>query len=98
MKLRVTRRTHNRRIDGVVVELKPGDVFDGTERELKQFSDRLEDVARYRPEAEVADDDDDESFDELKARAKEMGVNFPPNIGEETLRARVEQAAGNGGL
>lgn len=45
MKLKVTHKYHSRSEDGRPVTYRKGDSFDGTERELKAFGDRLERVA-----------------------------------------------------
>lgn len=61
MKLRVTRKGHARPEGGRVVTYWPGDTFDGTERELKAFSDRLERVASKPRKKKAASKDASDS-------------------------------------
>lgn len=44
MKLRVTRKCHTARVDGKLTRYGVGDTFDGTQKLLDAFSDRLEPV------------------------------------------------------
>lgn len=57
MKLRVTRKAHSRVVPVKGggkrrVRLMPGDTFEGTERELAAFRDRLEKAGPDKPKAE----------------------------------------------
>lgn len=58
MKLKVTRKGHNRierTKDGKrTMHYAPGDTFTGTERELKAFRDRLESVEEAKPKTRKA--------------------------------------------
>lgn len=92
MKLRVTRSTHGKRIDGRLKIFEKGDVFDGTESELKAFSDRLEVVNSSSKQPTPSTSNEDDGRDELIEQAKELGIKFHPNIGSEKLKAKIDEA------
>lgn len=89
MKLRVTRLSHGKRVDGRLVVYNEGDVFNGSERELKAFSDRLE-VVEVSTSKHPAKDGVDR--DDLVKQANELGIKFHPNIGVEKLQAKIDEA------
>lgn len=58
-------------------------------REPKCWAGKYEVISETEGKDAVTNDDD---LAELKARAKELGIEFGPRIGAETLAARIAEA------
>ena len=91
MQLRVTRKGHTRSEtdkDGrlVAVHYGKGDTFDGTEKELKTFGDRLERVSGGDKPPEP------DGMDDLRKQAEELGIEVDGRWGEKKLRAEIDAA------
>lgn len=81
MKLKVTRKSHGRREDGKLVVYQTGDVLEGTERELRAFSDRL---------SAVSDSDEPPSRDQLAMQAMSLGVKVRKDWGEARIQQEID--------
>lgn len=94
MQLRVTRKSHTRSETGkdgrlVAVRYDKGKTFDGTERELKTFGDRLERVSGGGDKPPPKEPD---GMDELRKQAEELGIVVDGRWGEKKLRAEIDAA------
>jgi hypothetical protein len=90
--------------DSVFLLGEDGGVFDAVRQAFEAVEVPVEETDLHQAEASSEDEDTSEGespLNELKARATELGINFNPNIGEATLRKRVEaaekEAEDNGG-
>lgn len=83
MRLVVTRKSHGRREDGKLVVYQTGDEFDGTERELRNFSDRL---------SAVSDSDTPPSRDQLAMQAMTMGIQVQAEWDADRISEEIANA------
>lgn len=83
MKLEVTReKGHNKRVDGVVQHFAKGDTFNGTERELAAFADRLKKSSQQESQNDPVPDADVQAV--LDANSDEA-VDMLPSLTDEQL-------------
>ena len=99
MKLKVTRKYHTRPEadkDGRLrrVRYETGDTFDGTERELLVFGDRLEKAdaqASAKPEPEPEPKEHD-TLESLRQEAEALGIEVDGRWKEARLRDEIAKA------
>lgn len=86
---------HNEELPNRVLLLGPdGGFFNAVRQAFEAVEVPVEDLALHEAKApgegQAPEKPATDALSILKARATELGLNFNPNIGEATLRARVE--------
>lgn len=92
MRLEVYRKSHGRREKGRLVSYGVGDQFEGTQKELRAFADRLREV---ESEAQETPESQPDSLDTLRSEAESLGVEVDGRWGEKRLRAEIDKALEN---